>query len=207
MPDVSKATRAVVTATIGTLVGAGAVWAAGAATQAEIRACIETSTGHLFVPGSRGCSGQSLAWNDAGAQGPQGSPGPQGPPGPPGPVGAPGAAPPKGPPLTLGQMTVVTKSFAAAPGTHAGDYVNEIPMGAAATLTCPTGWTATGAGYAGRNAKLELIRVSPAVWEPQLAGKRVTGWRVKLVAVDRSQTNGSVPRWSARVYLVCMDLT
>ena len=199
--------RAAAMATVAALAGAGAVWAAGTAGQAEIRACIDASTGHLFVPGSRGCSGQSLTWNDAGAQGQQGPAGPQGPPGPPGPVGAPGAAAPKGPPLTTGQMTVVTKSFAAAPAKGAGRYVNEIPLGAAATLSCPTGWTATGAGYAGRNAKLELIRVSPAVWEPQLAGKRVTGWRIKLVAVDRSQNDNAVEKWSARVYLVCMDLT
>ncbi|HUF01395.1 MAG TPA: hypothetical protein VMN35_03130 [Gaiellaceae bacterium] len=43
--------RAVLAAAIvAELVGAGVVWAAGAAPQAEIRACIETSTGHLYVP-------------------------------------------------------------------------------------------------------------------------------------------------------------
>ena len=98
--------RVVVAATVAVLAGAGAVWAAGTRTQAEIRACIETSTGHLYLPGSRGCPSQSLAWSDTGAPGPagpQGQTGPQGAPGPPGPAGVPGGSAPKGPPLTNGQ--------------------------------------------------------------------------------------------------------
>ena len=107
--------RVVAAATLPVLAGAGAVWAAGARTQAEIGACIETSTGHLYVPGSRGCPSQSLAWSDTGAPGPagpQGQPGPQGPPGPPGPAGVPGTSAAKGPPLTMGQVKVVTTSLA-----------------------------------------------------------------------------------------------
>jgi hypothetical protein len=79
---------------VGALAGAGGLWAGALAPQAEIRACVGPTDGHLYLA-SR-CPGQALVWNQegttgpagpAGAVGPQGQPGPQGPPGPPGPKG------------------------------------------------------------------------------------------------------------------------
>jgi Collagen triple helix repeat (20 copies) len=81
---------------LGALLGSGALWAGGMVAQAELRACVNASDGHLYVAAR--CPGESLVWNQQGATGPagpqgaQGSPGPQGPPGPPGPIGASGPA-------------------------------------------------------------------------------------------------------------------
>ena len=210
MPDIRRATRVAGATTIAALVAAGVVWAAGTATQSEIRACIDASTGHLYVPGSRGCSSQSLVWNDAGPPGPagpQGQPGAQGPPGPAGPAGP---AAPKGPPLTKGQMKVVTKSLAGVkvPKKSLWGYYSRLPLEGSVSVVCPSGWTATGAGYAGRDGNLNLIAASPLVWEPQLAGQRVFGWRAQLGIPWASQAHdGSAHKWSAKIYLVCMKLT
>ncbi len=208
-----NATRVVAVATIAVLAGAGAVWAAGARTQAGIRACIEASTGHLYVPGSRGCPSQSLAWTDTGSPGPagqQGQPGPQGPPGPSGPAGVPGASAPKGPPLTKSQMKVVTKSLAGVKVAQKSlwGYYSRLPLNESVTVACPSGWTATGAGFAGRDSTLKLIAATPLVWEPQLAGQRVFGWRVQLgIPWGDQARDGSAHKWSARIYVMCMKLT
>lgn len=213
MSNKRTAMRAAVGATIAVLVSAGAVWAAGARTQAEIRACIDTSTGHLYVPGSRGCPSQSLSWSDTGAPGPvgpQGQPGAQGPPGPPGPAGVPGASAPKGPPLTKSQMKVVIKSLAAikAPPKALSPYYRRLPLHGPMTVACPSGWTATGAGFAGRDGDLKPLAVMALVWEPQLAGQRVFGWSVQLgIPWEGQARDGSAPKWSARIYVICMKLT
>ena len=89
---------------------------------------------------------------------------------------------PKGPPLTNGQMKVVTKSLAGVkvPQKSLWGYYSRLPLDGPVTVGCPSGWTATGAGFAGRGGNLKLIAASPLVWEPQLAGQRVFGWRVQL---------------------------
>lgn len=208
-----RSVRAIAVATvIAALAGGGAVWAAGAVTQAEIRACVDGSTGHLYVPGSRGCPGTSIVWNDTGPQGAAGPAGPAGPPGPPGtqgPAGAPGAAAPKGPPLVSNQIKVVTKSFAGVPTNKdtVFGYLRDLPSSGPVGLFCPKGWTATGAGYAGRDHKLKLVHVTPLVWEPQLAGQRAVGWRMRVQHLGQSPQDFSVSKWSARFYVVCMDLT
>jgi len=95
--------RVVVAATVAVLAGAGAVWAAGTRTQAEIRACIETATGHLYLPEAVAARPSRSPGATPGRPGPQAHTGPQGAPGPPGPAGVPGGSAPKGPPLTNGQ--------------------------------------------------------------------------------------------------------
>jgi hypothetical protein len=59
---------------VGALVGGGAVWARG--TASEISACVEPRTGYLVY--GRSCGGASLTWNQQGPAGPQGQAGPQG---------------------------------------------------------------------------------------------------------------------------------
>lgn len=200
---------------VAALAGAGAVWAAGAATQAEIRACVDASTGHLYVPGSRGCPGTSLVWNDAGPPGPQGAAGPAGPAGPPGPPGTqgppgpPADAAPKGPPLVPSQIQVVWKSYASVPTKYTTKfgYYPVLPVGKPTSLLCPKGLTATGAGYAGRDASLKPEDVMPIDFEPVLAGTRAIGWRIQVARTETNPADHSAFKWSARIYVVCMDLT
>ena len=199
---------------VAALAGAGAAWAAGAATQAELRACVDASTGHLYVPGSRGCPGASLVWNDAGpagTQGPAGPAGPMGPPGPPGvqgPVGPPGDDARKGPPLLPSQIKVVSKSFSSGPTKHKTKfgYYPVLPLGPA-SLLCPKGWRATGAGYAARDAGLKPEDAYPIDFEPTLAGQRAIGWRIQVARSETDAADHSALKWSLRIYVVCMDLT
>lgn len=63
------------------------------------------------------------------------------------------------------------------------------------------------AGYAGRDHQLKIIPyVMPTVWEPVLAGQRPIGWRMS-VTTDYGDGPNSAYTWSARFYVVCMDLT
>jgi len=127
----------------------------------------------------------------------------------PGPPVSPGEAPPRArrsPTANEG----VTKSLAGVkvPQKSLWGYYSRLPLDAPVTVGCPSGWTATGAGFAGRGGNLKLIAASPLVWEPQLAGQRVFGWRVQLGIPRGDQArDGSAHKWSARVYVMCMKLT
>jgi len=163
--------------------------------------------------GSRGCPSQSLAWSDTGAPRPAGPQGQTGTTRRSRPARArrcPRGKRPKGPPLTNGQMKVVTKSLAGVkvPQKSLWGYYSRLPLDGPVTVGCPSGWTATGAGFAGRGGNLKLIAASPLVWEPQLAGQRVFGWRVQL-GIPRGERarDGSAHKWSARIYVMCVKLT
>jgi len=69
---------------VGVLAAAGLVYARGAA-GSQISACIDQSTGDLFITSK--CPGTTLTWNIQGPQGAMGPAGLAGPPGPPGPAG------------------------------------------------------------------------------------------------------------------------
>ena len=149
---------------LGALVGSSALWAAGGAAQAEIRACVAPTDGHLYLAGR--CPGQVLTWDTLGPPGPQGSPGPPGPAGPQGAAGLQGPPGPKGDPGPAGGTSSVAKaSLAVMPmgfrvvslttkgkinyGEKQGYYPQRY------TATCPLGYRAVGGGYAG------LLHASP----------------------------------------------
>jgi hypothetical protein len=107
-------------------------------------------------------------------------------------------------------MKVVTKSLPGVkvPKESLWGYYSRLPLEAPVTVACPSGWTATGAGFAGRDGNLKIIAASPLVWEPQLAGQRAFGWRVQLgIPWAYQARDGSAHKWSARIYVMCMKLT
>lgn len=194
----------------GLVVGVAGVWGAGALTQAEITACLD-SNGYFFrPPAGRPCPGESFTWNQQGPAGPQGPPGPQGPQGPPGPPG-----PSKtGPPLAAKEIKVVKKTVAATKyesGELKGLYRRWIEP---VTISCPKRWTLTGSGYSARELHretlLQRIEAFPTVDEvlTTTAGRPFA----KYVAVDptdvvtRSNMIWPDPWW-ATFHIVCMKLT
>jgi hypothetical protein len=129
------------------LVGAAVVQAGGAAERvaaAEITACVDPATQHLYLgPCGRGAS--TVSWNKDGPQGPagpQGAPGPTGPQGPAGPQGATGPAGPAGP-TGQGQATSLKPS-----SIHV--YMKGLEPkklgGYTLYVFCPHGWRAVGGG-------------------------------------------------------------
>lgn len=136
-----------VAAVLGALAGAAVVQAGGAGgrvSTAEITACVDPATQHLYLPPcGRGAS--SIAWNQEGPQGPAGPAGPAGPqgtagpPGPQGPAGAQGPAGLSGPVQAgLLKPSSIHVYGAAKFIDKAGPYV--------LYKFCPHGWRATGGG-------------------------------------------------------------
>ena len=209
---------------LGVLVGAGGVLAKETLLQSEITACVETSTYHLFLPGSRGCPGSSLTWNQAGPAGPQGAVGPQGPAGPAGPQGAPGPKGaqglqgPKGAPGPAGksawsQIKVISKTLSAQKLSK-GNYMSELPYNAPPLgIMCPSGWTATGAGFASYwvlpSYGLSRFHSYASVDQPIFGQSgRPIGWTLQseYIQTDPTQTD-SYPdhKWRTNFYVVCMS--
>jgi hypothetical protein len=136
------------------MMGSGALWAGALAPQAEIRACVNASDGHLYLAGR--CPGETLVWNSEGPAGPPGPPGPQGAAGAPGPAGQHGPPGPKGAPGAA--ATVSTSTNALHPNAiHVA--TNKNPKGKQDSLfgvpvqiyraECPTGFRAIGGGFSG----------------------------------------------------------
>lgn len=145
-----KAVVVIASALVASGVGAGAVLALGARTQAEITACVEAVTGHLFLPAAgRPCPDGSITWNQAGAPGVGGPAGPAGPTGPAGPAGPQGASGPTGPQGPAGQpgknASTATKLSLDAVVTRTALGISSARLGGA-TATCPSGTLATGGG-------------------------------------------------------------
>ena len=147
--------RATALLALGAAIGSGVLWAGSLATQAEIRACVNASDGHLYLAGR--CPGQTLVWNQEGATGPQGQPGPQGATGPQGPPGSPGPIGPKGAP---GAAAAVSKTAAVSKVTnalapqvfHTASTVSDGeelagPLFREYTAKCPAGHRAVGGGF------------------------------------------------------------
>jgi len=126
---------------LGALMGSGALWAGSLAPQAEIRACINATDGHLYLAAR--CPADSLVWNQEGPAGPQGPPGPvgatglQGLQGPAGPPGSTAATAKSALGIAKSGVKIVKKTT---PGVTQGHFqVYRIP--------CPTGYEAVGGGY------------------------------------------------------------
>ena len=192
---------AVALVALGTALGSGAVWGSGLATQAEIRACVNTADGHLYVAGR--CPGESLVWNQqgpAGPAGPQGAPGSQGAQGPAGPPGPQG---PKGPP---GSSAVAAKTAIASQTTAAltlkswqivkvvgSGEVSAGPLFRTYTAKCPTGFRVVGGGYRAPDDEQR-------VWASHATGGG-TAWTVEVELWKSSTFNKVV------VYAHCIRVT
>ena len=152
---------------LGALGGSGALWASGLQ-NTEIRACINTSDGHLYLA-SR-CPGESLVWNQ---QGPPGSQGAQGPPGPPGASGAQGLP---GPSAAVAQAAQSLKGgIAIAQTTSTGKKIGNVQ---AYISLCAAGWRVVGGGYSIASAVPSgLVVVTNQ--EATTAGK--SGWSVVVL--------------------------
>lgn len=198
----------------GALLGVGAVWAKSTLLQSEITACLD-SNGYFFrAPAGRPCPGDSLTWNQQGPVGPAGPQGPQGPQGQQGqqgPQGPPGTAA-SGPPLKIGDMKMLKKHLAA-PKVSGGVYGDVVPYYGEnpATLTCPTKWTATSAGF--EEDAEGMNRVFANHFRPlYVPSGRVIGWafRAKIVRDDPSKSwgTGNYPKkkWGVTFYVACMKL-
>lgn len=211
-------------AALALLVGGGEVLANRTAVQAEITACVEDATKHLYLPSSRGCPAASLTWDETGPAGPQGqagpvgptgSLGPKGPQGPPGPAGKPGKAT-SGPPLLPGQITVVKKTLFAEKLSK-GDWMSHLPYTKSPPLgiLCPSGWTATGAGHAAYwvtpYGGLSRFSTYASVDQPILTGGgRPFGWTLRAQTLSPDNTvHDQYPdyKWWVTFYVVCMKLT
>jgi hypothetical protein len=182
--SVTRLVHAAAFVSLGALIGSGVIWAGALTPQAEIRACIDPSDGHLYLAAR--CPGETLVWNQAGPAGPQGSVGPagpqgpggaQGPPGPPGPKGAPGSA------ATVSNATKAVDGSALklvstkALGTRAdfGPTFKHLLYGA----TCPPGYRPIGGGYALPDLVTQL---KPGVEVAHFVRSRAIGsrWAVSL---------------------------
>ncbi|MGH7539943.1 MAG: hypothetical protein ACRELC_02985 [Gemmatimonadota bacterium] len=154
---VARIARASGLVAVGALVGSGALWAGGLATQAEIRACVSATDGHLYMAGR--CPGESLVWNQQGATGPAGPAGPpgptgaQGPEGAPGPQGSPGAKGAAGSAASVAKTTngLTDKVFYVASTSTQGKQLN--PSGVFRTqryaASCAKGFRPVGGGFVG----------------------------------------------------------
>lgn len=171
------------------LLGSGAaVWAAGALTQAEITACLD-SNGYFFqAPAGRACPGASLTWNQAGPPGPGG---PQGPPGPQGPAGKPA-------PSASLAVTRVTKTVKATRNGHFFD--TRVPLKSAYVIGCPQGRAATGAGFAAYDdhphPRTRVPEARLAVMEPIVSQNGTvigSGCRSSATATTPRRAGGSAP--------------
>lgn len=207
---------------IGLLGGAAAVWAAGALTQAEITACLD-SNGYFFqAPAGRPCPGNSLTWNQQGPVGPQGVAGQQGSQGPLGPQGAQGP-PGKPAPSSNIAIKVVKKTFEAPTLTKVklpngkwspGGWGIDVPyLSPPAKIYCPSGkgWSATGAGYDAYYdppGKAPIGRFSAAlVYSEPIISQfgDPFGWSMKLSWLGESNY---VPwKWWTTFYVVCVKLS
>ena len=171
--SIGRLLRATGLVAIGAAIGSGALWAGGLATQAEIRACVSATDGHLYVAGR--CPGESLVWSQ---QGPTGPAGPLGPPGQPGAQGSPG--PPGSPAVVVkAAQTLVGAGIAIAQTTSFGKKVANVQ---AYSSLCPAGQHVVGGGYSiasGVPADLKVITNQ----EVKLGGK--SGWSVNVL-----RTNG-----------------
>ena len=207
-------------AALALLVGGGEVLANRTAVQADITACVEDVTKHLYLPSSRGCPAASLTWNQtgpAGPQGAQGQPGPVGPTGslgpkgPQGPAGKPGKAT-SGSPLLMSHIKVVKKTLAAQQ-LSGGGWMNRLPYAPKSdySLYCPTGWTATGSGHAAYHVVGGVLKrftnVSVGVDEPIFGKERPFGWSMSISWVNPDPTSlAGYPKskWWARLYVICV---
>ena len=135
------------------LVGVGTVVAQTGRQQAEITACVDGATGHLYIAASgSACGGSSLTWNQQGPAGARAPPGRRVRParGPPGPAGS---------SSSHGEFKVVSKTFKAPEykgKQHKGHFWHTFVQ--ATSLLCPSGWTALTSGYSARLA-------SNAIWQ------------------------------------------
>lgn len=178
---------------LGALVGSSALWAAGSAAQAEIRACVAPTDGHLYLGGR--CPGQVLTWDTLGPQGP---PGPPGPAGPQGAVGAQGPPGPKGDQGPAGGTSAVAKASLAVMPTgfrvvssttkgkiNYGEKKGYYPQ--RYTATCPVGYRAVGGGYTGMlyaplkgNARVVTSRALGRSWVVDVAHDGVHALQMTL---------------------------
>ncbi len=188
------------------LIGVGTVIAQTGRQQAEITACVDGATGHLYIaPSGRACGGSSLTWNQ---QGPAGSPGATGPAGAAGPPGPPG---PAGSSSSQGEFKVVSKTFKAPEykgKQHKGHFWHTFVP--ATSLMCPSGWTALTSGHSARlvNKPTWLERAVATVDQPlTTASGRPFGFKIGL----RIESGGTATTpfdltrspWVAALYVVC----
>lgn len=144
---------------LGSLVAAAALSASGVLAQAEIRACVTPTDGHLYLAAR--CPGESLTWSQqgpvgpAGLQGPAGQPGTQGPAGPPGPPGPKGEIGPKGGAATVAKragglldtaLRIVSSSSKGKQFQLMGRPTQHY------RAVCPTGFSVVGGGFLGLKA-------------------------------------------------------
>jgi len=185
------------------LVVVGVVVASSGAFQAEVKACIEPATGHLFIaPGGRPCPGASLTWNQQGPAGPQGPPGPAGAQGPPGTPGATSSVAA----YKLVSKTIVGKK--AKNTNYAGTWwFSSTPT---VTLKCPTGWTALTSGYSVRSLFYTsgVADASTTVDQPIVTAEgRPIGFKLRLEVEPRFAPSKTAfltkHPWVAALYVVC----
>lgn len=204
--------RATALVALGASLGSGALWAGSLATQAEIRACVNASDGHLYIA-SR-CPGESLTWNQEGPPGPQGPAGPAGPMGTQGPQGVPGQPGPQGPPGPKSSSTAafkpqfkVVKKTVIAKELTGGLYSTSIPndVQSPVVLHCPKGWIATGAGHASRKvdtfyktAPIRRLPSYPTFSEPLFSASAPIGWAMAVRLPTEKAT-----KWWTTFYVVC----
>jgi len=168
--SIARQLRATGLVAIGAAIGSGALWAGGLATQAEIRACVSATDGHLYIAGR--CPGEMLVWNQEGATGPAGPPGP---PRQPGAQGSPG--PPGSPAVVVkAAQTLAGAGISIAQATSNGKKISNVQ---AYSTLCPAGRHVVGGGYSiasGVPADLKVITNQ----EVKLGGK--SGWSVTSCA-------------------------
>jgi len=160
---------------VGAAICSGALWAGGLATQAEIRACVSATDGHLYLAGR--CPGEALAWNSEGPPGPPGQPGTPGPTGPQGPQGAQGppgsAATTSKAALTLSKLGLkVVKLTTAGKKSSNKWQLYYVP--------CPAGHEAVGGGYGTFN---DLALPTPFIVNFNSAVNptlKTSGWQVSV---------------------------
>ena len=174
---------------LGAALGSSTLWAGALAPQAEIRACVNASDGHLYVAGR--CPGESLTWNQEGPAGPQGPPGTQGPAGPqgtPGPPGPKGAQGPKGAP---GSTATVAKTTSALAGSafhvattqktgHANAITSSFTVWGYAA-TCPLHFRAVGGSFELNRTSQQILGIK--LNEIDVVTSESTGrsWRVEFI--------------------------
>ncbi len=189
------------------LVGVGTVVAQTGRQQAEITACVDGATGHLYIAASgRACGGSSLTWNQ---QGPAGAPGA---PGPAGAAGAPGPPGPAGSSSSHGEFKVVSKTFKAPEykgKQHKGHFWHTFVQ--PTSLLCPSGWTALTSGHAARLVSNAIWHVSAVATVDQpltTASGRPFGFKIGLriepVGSATEPVGLTRSRWVAALSVVCM---
>lgn len=191
---------------IGALVGGGGILAHEARSQADITACIEAGSNHLYLPTSRGCPEGSIVWNQqgpAGAEGPAGIQGPAGPAGQQGPAGAQGPAAPMSKisetaeaarslarSLTFNKATDALHWLGFQPGDT--EVVPNNPLVRRWTLWCPPGHKVVSGGFALRH-HVKGKPVDPArvvkSGSVHIAGPLAKeGWSIEAIAAKGSTT-------------------